>query len=361
MSDNFQHINRCAQQLQQFPRRPSKPLTSGQCRVLNEILDKISIMSEMTPDAQRDPKIRCHLLILIGFYPHLRYKYKFPYPFPERAAALLKKFSVPSLETRSHEAGSRENPVALDNITDADVTMPLTKRVVRAEEAVNLDEEISPTESILGPVDPSQPIFGAHGIMRGIMISADRRQHSKYSIDAGYSKRSANVIGHNELKVGDWWPKQICALRDGAHGAKISGISGTFTAGAYSIVLSGSYDNLDADRGDILYYCGSHSLVNKDPTTPTKSSYTEALRHSSRTKRPVRVLRSSRSNSPWSPSHGIRYDGLYVVTGEEIKHNAWGGAYARFRMDRIAKQPAIDMNRPTKEEVELCKRIIEGP
>lgn len=297
----------------------------------------------------------------MGFYPHLRYKYKFPYPFPERAAALLKKFKVSSLGTKSHEAGSRENPVVLDDILDADDNMSPTERVVRAKETVNLDEEISPIESILGPVDTAQPIFGARGIMRGITISADRRQYSKYSIHVGYKKSNANVIGHNKLKVGDWWPKQICALRDGAHGAKISGIWGTSRDGAYSIVLSGTYDSLNADRGDILYYCGSHSLVNKDPTTPPKSNYTEALRHSSRTKSPVRVLRNSRSNSPWSPSHGIRYDGLYVVTGEETKHNMLGGAYTRFRMDRIMKQPAIDMNRPTKEEVELCKRIMDGP
>lgn len=379
MPDNFGQINYYAQKLQQFPRRPPKPLTSGQCRVLHEILDRISIISEMPPDIQRAPKIRFHLLVLMGFYPHLRYKYEFPYPFPERAAALLKKFKVSSSGTKNHEAGSRENPVELDDIMDTDDTILPTERVVRAEETVNLDEEISPTErvmgaketvnldeeispteSILGPIDTAQPIFGAHGIMRGITISADRRQYSKYSIHAGYSKRNPNVIGHNKLKVGDWWPKQICALRDGAHGAKVSGISGTSTDGAYSIVLSGTYDNLDADRGDIMYYCGSHSLVNKDPKSPTKSSYTEALRHSSRTKRPVRVLRSSRSNSPWSPSHGIRYDGLYVVTGEETKHNMLGGAYARFRMDRITKQPQIDMNRPTKEEVELCKRIMGG-
>lgn len=361
MSDQFKHISRYAQRLQQFPRRLPKSLTSGQCAVLHKILDRISIMSEMTPDLQQAPKIRFHLLVLMGFCPRLRYKFKFPYPFPERAAALFKKFKVSGLGTKSHEAGSRENPVVLDDIMDTDDTRLPIERVVKAKESVNLGEEISPTESILGPVDTAQPIFGAHGIMRGIMISSDRRQYSKYSIHAAYNKRSATLIGHNKLMVGDWWPKQICALRDGAHGAKISGISGNTTDGAYSIVLSGTYDNLDADRGDILYYCGSNSLDNKDPATPTKSNYTEALRKSSRTKRPVRVLRSSRSNSPWSPSHGIRYDGLYVVTGEEIKHNKWGGAYARFRMDRIMEQPAIDMSRPTKEEVELCKRIRGAP
>lgn len=315
-------------------------------------------MGEMAPEFQQGPKIRFHLLVFMGFYPRLRYKYRFPYPFPERAAALLKKFKVQNLGTKSHEAGSKENPVVLDDIMDPDDTIAPFKRAVRAKEAVHLDEEISPPESILGPVDSAQPIFGANGIMRGITISVDRRQ---YSIDEAYSKRSAHTIGHNKLKVGDWWPKQICALRDGAHGAKISGISGNSVDGAFSIVLSGTYDNLDADRGDTLYYCGSHSLVNKDPTTPIKSTYTDALRHSIGTKKPVRVLRSSRSNSPWSPTHGIRYDGLYVVTGEETKRNSLGGAYARFRMDRITKQPAIDMKRPTKEEVELCKRIMRGP
>lgn len=314
-------------------------------------------MSEMPPEVQHAPKIRFHLLVFMGFYPRLRYKYRFPYPFPERAAALLKKFKVPNLKT-SHEAGSKENPVVLDDIVDPDDTMAPFKEVVRAKEAVNLDEEISPSESILGPVDTAQPIFGANGIMRGITISVDRRQ---YSIHEAYSKRSAHTIGHNNLKVGDWWPKQICALRDGAHGAKISGISGNSADGAFSIVLSGLYDNLDADRGDTLYYCGSHSIDNKNPTTPKNSCYTEALRHSIGTKKPVRVLRSSRSNSPWSPTHGIRYDGLYVVTGEEMKRNYLGGAYVRFRMDRITKQPAIDMNRPTKEEVDLCKRILRGP
>ncbi len=37
-----------------------------------------------------------------------------------------------------------------------------------------------------------------------------------------------------------------------------------------------------------------------------------------------------------------------------------GGAYVQFRMDRIMNQPAIDMKELTKEEVELCRRIMQG-
>lgn len=56
------------------------------------------------------------------------------------------------------------------------------ERAVGAKEIENLDEEMSPTESILGPVDTVQPIFGAHGFMRGITISADGLQNNNSEI-----------------------------------------------------------------------------------------------------------------------------------------------------------------------------------
>ena len=86
----------------------------------------------------------------MGFYPRLRSKYRFPYPFPERAAILLRKSKNPSLGTKSHEAGNRENLVVLDDTVDTDDTMAPVKRVVRAKEAINLDEDISLSESIFG-------------------------------------------------------------------------------------------------------------------------------------------------------------------------------------------------------------------
>ena len=42
-------------------------------------------------------------------------------PIPERAAVLFKKFKVLSLKKKSHNvAGSRENPMLLDNTMDTD-------------------------------------------------------------------------------------------------------------------------------------------------------------------------------------------------------------------------------------------------
>ena len=105
----------------------------------------------------------------MGFYPRLRYKYWFPYAFLERAAALLKKFKVPSLRTKSEKAESRKNPVVLDNTMDTDDILAPFKKNVSAKEAVN------PSKSILGPIDIAQPIFGANCIMHGITMSADQR------------------------------------------------------------------------------------------------------------------------------------------------------------------------------------------
>ena len=66
------------------------------------------------------------------------------------------------------------------------------------------------------------------------------------------------------------YPLQIVALARGAHGARIAGIAGDTTLGAYSIVASsrGAYEGLDRDEGDRLFYSGSRSHENEDPDRP---------------------------------------------------------------------------------------------
>ena len=85
-------------------------------------------------------------------------------------------------------------------------------RDVRIKKSVNLDEDILPFESILELVDTTQPIFRDNGIMQRITISADLRQ---YLNDEGSRNKSNYMIGHNNLKISDWWPKQIYVLRNG--------------------------------------------------------------------------------------------------------------------------------------------------
>lgn len=120
------------------------------------------------------------------------------------------------------------------------------------------------------------------------------------------------------------------------------------------------YADLDSDLGHTVFYSGSNSHDNTNPTKPVVTRFTRSLQRSLQTERPVRVLRSSNGNGKLAPSAGIRYDGLYKIKKEEMRKNKLGGAYLRFRLERCEGQDEIDMGRPTKEERSLCERVREG-
>lgn len=201
------------------------------------------------------------------------------------------------------------------------------------------------------------PIFGEDGIMHGVVLKMSSHRKD-YVLNSRYTKTDAKVFGHNGLDVGQWWPMQIVALFNGAHGSKIGGISGNSQTGAYSIVTSGgAYEELDEDRGNTLYYSGSRSHDNTDPKKPFPSSPgTLALKASQRTHNPVRVLRAAgaggkKSGSSWRPTVGIRYDGLYLVQSMQLKTNMNGGLYEQFKLVRMDGQPALSKARPTAAEI----------
>ena len=164
------------------------------------------------------------------------------------------------------------------------------------------------------PAD-SDPIFGRQGIMYGIVVDRSGRNRS-YRIRADIPRKSPKVYGDNGIPLGAWYPLQISALFWGAHGSRIGGIAGSVTTGAWSIVVAGTYEDLDTDNGNTLYYSGSNSHENTNPREPAPASQgTKALYASYRTQNPVRVLRSggsynSRNQNPHLPSCGMRYDRL---------------------------------------------------
>ena len=159
---------------------------------------------------------------------------------------------------------------------------------------------------------------------------------------------SCSYFGPGQLVIGQWWPLQICAVRDGAHGEMEAGIHGKTGEGAYSVVVSGGgYANID--RGDTIDYCGTPG--DKDsPSTNTKH-----LIKSCELRKPVRVLRSAQLgvDNPWRPAQGLRYDGLYLVDGWEILDN--DTAMYRFKLTRMAHQAPIRWEgpgvRPTEVEI----------
>lgn len=171
--------------------------------------------------------------------------------------------------------------------------------------------------------------------------------------------------GHNGLVAGQWWPRQICAVRDGAHGSLMAGISGTPEDGAWSVVMSGKqYEKQDEDHGDWVWYSGTilakDSLIDGEEVSTTR--FTQIMFKSVGSGKPVRLMRSSNlgKNNTWKPSEGFRYDGLYLVTEKRSVDTTKG--HWQFKLVRQSNQPPIRRSgalegRPNPEEVDEWARI----
>lgn len=197
-------------------------------------------------------------------------------------------------------------------------------------------------------------------LLRGIVTkkgtNGKEKTFNTKSLDQSYPLRvSASYHGAGDLVNGQWWPLQICTIRDGAHGLFEGGIYGQAKHGAYSIVLSGG-GYADIDEGDTIQYCGTSGEENK----PT--AFTERMLESARLKHPVRVLRSgglAGKHSKYRPAKGLRYDGIYDVTGYELLDK--GTSMYRFTLHRCPGQDPIRYHgeeaRPTEEELGAYQKI----
>lgn len=82
-------------------------------------------------------------------------------------------------------------------------------------------------------------------LMRNINVTGGGGgQPRAYAIRNLTEKRPWNVVGHNGMSVGQWWPFRACIIRDGAHGASQGGIDGGEKSGAYAIVVAGGESTL---------------------------------------------------------------------------------------------------------------------
>ncbi|KAK6003141.1 hypothetical protein QM012_000986 [Aureobasidium pullulans] len=202
-------------------------------------------------------------------------------------------------------------------------------------------------------------------LFRGIKLGRTRndrigRESAADKLDPKYNRKKGDFHGNGHLRNGQWWPTQLCAVRDGAHSATVAGICGRAGEGAFSCVMSGgSYPNID--KGDEVWYYGTES---DDPSRPTDS--THHMIESCKLKTPVRMLRASKmitkGSNDYKPKEGMRYDGLYKVVGYEVKDLA--KQVHLFHLVREPDQGPIRNSspavRPTPEELDaLAKAKIE--
>ncbi|KAI7221337.1 hypothetical protein KC333_g1795 [Hortaea werneckii] len=167
---------------------------------------------------------------------------------------------------------------------------------------------------------------------------------------------SCDHHGNESIVNGQWWPLQLCLLRDGAHGQSQQGIHGKKGHGAFSCVIAGGlapdnqpYPNID--EGDTVYYCGTDS----NDGSVTEGTY--RLIESKESGKPIRLIRSHNLKNEYAPEKGFRYDGLYTIVDFEMLDppNSKRQRH-RFKMVRAPGQPPMrgtgDGKRPTKEELE---------
>ena len=177
-------------------------------------------------------------------------------------------------------------------------------------------------------------------VLRGIAqhqtISATTgRRNTSYSIERTWAfKVPCDEESVCRVGNGQWWPYQICMLRDGAHGQLVAGIHGTTETGALSVVLGGG-DYQNEDHGTTVLFCGTKGK----PGSPSRP--TQLLLKNVESGIAVLLFRSSSlpKENPYRPVVGIRADGFYTVVSFEIVDNET--AMHKFKLVRVAGQTPI--------------------
>ncbi|KAK8180812.1 PUA-like domain-containing protein [Phyllosticta citribraziliensis] len=194
-------------------------------------------------------------------------------------------------------------------------------------------------------------------LLRGIVKSQKAHNRSTDRIEPGFpGKSGAAYYGQGDLVNGQWWPTQLCTVRDGAHGSTQGGIYSVKGKAAFSIIVSGGSQYNDRDEGHELRYSGTNSTDGK------YTENTQSLILSVEDKKPVRVIRSHnihKGASKYRPARGFRYDGLYDVVGYQVVDESKKACL--FHMVRRPDQDPIRAEgkamRPTEEEIAEYDKI----
>ncbi|KAI9730068.1 MAG: hypothetical protein M1834_006060 [Cirrosporium novae-zelandiae] len=135
---------------------------------------------------------------------------------------------------------------------------------------------------------------------------ARHRSSSRWIVKSA-DPTNAYVFGHNGFQVGQWWIKQAAAFRDGIIDNSTNDITHD-SINAYAIVLKGTLNEIDDKGGGTIYYHSSNK---------TKGVF--RVMHNLVNRRSVRILRTSKLGSKFAPACGVRYDGLYRISGHSVK------------------------------------------
>ncbi|KAF8802436.1 hypothetical protein BYT27DRAFT_7196619 [Phlegmacium glaucopus] len=159
--------------------------------------------------------------------------------------------------------------------------------------------------------------------------------------------------------VGSTWNSRQELCNDGVHAGTSKGINGREAEGAFSVVISGGYED-DNDLGDIITYTGEGGREKRVPGVKWGDKQVKdqvwkmgnkAMQISHLNNRPIRVIRGSGLNSPYAPAKGYRYDGLYSVRTAQTVRGKTGFAVCQFKLVRRPNQPPLPAARPRPKQI----------
>lgn len=169
------------------------------------------------------------------------------------------------------------------------------------------------------------------------------------------------------LSEGDWFADRTALRQAGIHLPLVHGIAGNKQTGAYSVVLSGGYED-DTDYGHQILYTGAGGQKDKKQVADQDlaNAGNAALVESSNRGLPVRLTRGHKHRSPWSPSSGYEYGGLFLITDYWEETGAHGFKICRFRLEKlISSEPTGGDSSNASEEAKsgqaLRRSITSNP
>ncbi|KAJ8091172.1 hypothetical protein PM082_004148 [Marasmius tenuissimus] len=158
------------------------------------------------------------------------------------------------------------------------------------------------------------------------------------------SARRSYRCGAPEHPIGTIFNNRATLHKYMIHGPLQAGIHGNSQDGTYSVVISGGYED-DEDHGDWFWYTGEGGRNNGRSTQVKDQSWRDkgnrALKRSKRYGNSVRVIRGYIRNSPYGPTKGFRYEGLYTIIETKTVIGKSGYKVCKARFERNKDQAPL--------------------
>ncbi|KAK6001848.1 hypothetical protein QM012_002338 [Aureobasidium pullulans] len=250
----------------------------------------------------------------------------------------------------------RTSDLTLDIIRDSRIHLALIEISRRATRwPVRLIDEaeeiVLKWECEWGPLSSIKVnLYDTGGRLHGISTPEDLQRElllNKWSRKetAWVNPNLARRNGDLGFLPGDWWINTTFAYHDGiiANPSSDSNVTTCYTQ-AYALLLADS-DELDCtDPAHFIYRSTSGDIRRYHLCAGTLAS-----------RRPIRVLRSHTLRSFFAPRAGVRYDGLYKVSGWRITQDPKTKEINyHISFDRLPSEPPLGpvLEHPTAEELD---------